>query len=531
MANEGWLEKAISDKFINYHEYHEFTNRVEIGSGGFATRIFIIKDENFFPDQFVITRHSKNILIHQEQPKIADFGLSKQINEKSTSISIASNSGFNGMIAYIEPQCFLIPNYKRDKRSDIYSFGIILWEISSGKSPYQSIPNLSLPVQICNGLREDPIEGTPSQYIELYEKCWDSDPTVRSEAKLILTTLNRLLNETSNQHIPKETLNKQPPNENSSHHITNETSASSFIPDEASTSNNNIPNETFYEASASNSYITNDKSNDVSISNNIANETSLDVSTTNNHFFLSEPFNKISTSNNRIPNETINQHIINKTSTQNIPNKTSNQHTTNETSNQHIHSETSGQHALNNNETSNHHILNETSNKIPNETSNQYFPNENSKNIETPDHSINNNNTLLNKRKKALEFFTKGKYIESSKIYKEILEDNQHNNEDIQNASIWNISIHLDDKKLNLQNNQLGPEGGKALANALCKNTTLKFLNLGNNGLGTEGGKALVNALNKNTTLTLLDLENNGLGLEEQTFKSQSKTTTLTLLL
>ncbi|CAG8736942.1 27742_t:CDS:2 [Gigaspora margarita] len=125
------------------------------------------------------------------------------------------------------------------------------------------------------------------------------------------------------------------------HHITNETSASSFIPDEASTSNNNIPNETFYEASASNSYITNDKSNDVSISNNIANETSLDVSTTNNHFFLSEPFNKISTSNNRIPNETINQYIINETSTQHILNKTSNQHTPNETSNQHIHSETS----------------------------------------------------------------------------------------------------------------------------------------------------------------------------------------------
>ncbi|RIB29456.1 kinase-like domain-containing protein [Gigaspora rosea] len=95
--------------------------------------------------------HSKNILIHQGQPKIADFGLSKQINEMSTS----SSSSFHGMPEYIDPKCFIIPNYKRDKKSDVYSLGVILWEISSGRSPFQNFePKIALCVHISKELEK-----------------------------------------------------------------------------------------------------------------------------------------------------------------------------------------------------------------------------------------------------------------------------------------------------------------------------------------------------------------------------------------
>ncbi|RIB14804.1 hypothetical protein C2G38_2194012 [Gigaspora rosea] len=55
---------------------------------------------------------------------------------------------------------------------------------------------------------------------------------------------------------------------------------------------------------------------------------------------------------------------------------------------------------------------------------------------------------------------------------------------------------------------------GKALANVLCKNTTLISLVLMGNYLASEGGKAIADALYKNTTLTSLNLQTNDLGKE-----------------
>ena len=58
--------------------------------------------------------------------------------------------------------------------------------------------------------------------------------------------------------------------------------------------------------------------------------------------------------------------------------------------------------------------------------------------------------------------------------------------------------------KLNLDANQLGPEGGAKLAEALQTNTTLTKLDLMDNQLGPEGGAKLAEALKTNTSLTEL---------------------------
>src|SRR6185437_9905134 len=67
---------------------------------------------------------------------------------------------------------------------------------------------------------------------------------------------------------------------------------------------------------------------------------------------------------------------------------------------------------------------------------------------------------------------------------------------------------------LDLKHNNLGSEGGKTLAEALCNNNALISLDLENNGLGLEGGKALAISLFKNTTLVSLNLNNNDLSSE-----------------
>ncbi|PKY53882.1 kinase-like protein, partial [Rhizophagus irregularis] len=135
--------------------------------------------------------HSKNILVNYGKLLIADLGLSKKWTEISTN-SIANKMG---MVEYIEPQCFKKDNigYKKDKKSDIYSLGVLLWEISSGRPPFSNHPQDILAVHIsCLNLREKPIEGTPPEYQQLYQKCWDGEPKSRPDIEEVYETLSRL---------------------------------------------------------------------------------------------------------------------------------------------------------------------------------------------------------------------------------------------------------------------------------------------------------------------------------------------------
>ncbi|RIB00574.1 kinase-like domain-containing protein [Gigaspora rosea] len=134
--------------------------------------------------------HSKNILVYEERMMIGGFGISEQVNDASFSTTIA-----RGMPAYIDPQCLKEPTHKRDKKSDIYSLGVVLWEISSGQVPFKSIEiGFSVTIHVFSGGRETPVEGTPPQYEQIYKQCWDEDPIKRPDIALVLKSLRQITN-------------------------------------------------------------------------------------------------------------------------------------------------------------------------------------------------------------------------------------------------------------------------------------------------------------------------------------------------
>jgi len=60
--------------------------------------------------------------------------------------------------------------------------------------------------------------------------------------------------------------------------------------------------------------------------------------------------------------------------------------------------------------------------------------------------------------------------------------------------------------KLNLKNNEIGPEIGEFVANCLKSNTVLETLDLRYNRIGNQGAKAIMKGLNLNKTVTILEI-------------------------
>src|SRR5581483_5475064 len=68
--------------------------------------------------------------------------------------------------------------------SDIYSFGVIMAELSSGKLSFNNMePHVSLSLTIHDRIRPEFKERTPEIYKELALKCMDANPSKRLEAK------------------------------------------------------------------------------------------------------------------------------------------------------------------------------------------------------------------------------------------------------------------------------------------------------------------------------------------------------------
>jgi serine/threonine protein kinase len=117
---------------------------------------------------------------------IADFGLSEYSAEiKPIPLPL-------GLPEYIDPQCFIKKDYKRNEKSDIYSLGVLFWMISSGRNPFSEIPIIVIGLKIVEGVREKPIKGTPLEYQQVYENCWKEEPYQRPDIDEIHRILNQL---------------------------------------------------------------------------------------------------------------------------------------------------------------------------------------------------------------------------------------------------------------------------------------------------------------------------------------------------
>ncbi|CAB4424241.1 unnamed protein product [Rhizophagus irregularis] len=121
--------------------------------------------------------HSGNILHSQfnDSWRISDLGFCGPVDKSPKSIY--------GNLPYIAPEVINGKGYTF--KSDIYSIAILMWEISSGYSPFidYKYDDYNLAMDIINGMRPEIMSDIPLEYKNLMVQCWDADPSKRLDIR------------------------------------------------------------------------------------------------------------------------------------------------------------------------------------------------------------------------------------------------------------------------------------------------------------------------------------------------------------
>ncbi|GBC06425.1 hypothetical protein RclHR1_06820004 [Rhizophagus clarus] len=169
-AKDGNLKNYLKNNFINFTWIKRIStlNYISNSLKSIHTAGLIHKD-----------LHPGNVLIHEDYTFIGDLGLC------TPKIQNNDSSKLYGVMPYVAPE--ILKGNQFTMKSDIYSFGMIMYEMITSLSPYHDYSSDEILLHdICDGIRPKIPEGIPNCYVELMTKCWSQNPEDRPNADYIV---------------------------------------------------------------------------------------------------------------------------------------------------------------------------------------------------------------------------------------------------------------------------------------------------------------------------------------------------------
>ncbi|WOG99492.1 hypothetical protein DCAR_0518844 [Daucus carota subsp. sativus] len=147
--------------------------------------IDIARGMQYLHSQGVLHRDlkSENLLLGEDMcVKVADFGISCLESQ------CGSAKGFTGTYRWMAPE--MIKGKAQTKKVDVYSFGIVLWELLTSLTPFDNMTPEQAAFAVCQKNARPPLPSAcPAAFHHLINQCWASNPRKRPDFNKIITTL------------------------------------------------------------------------------------------------------------------------------------------------------------------------------------------------------------------------------------------------------------------------------------------------------------------------------------------------------
>ncbi|XP_044022627.1 mitogen-activated protein kinase kinase kinase 7-like isoform X3 [Siniperca chuatsi] len=153
--------------------------------------------------------------------KICDFGTACDIQTYMTNNK--------GSAAWMAPEVFEGSNYS--EKCDVFSWGIILWEVITRKKPFDEIGGSAFCIMwaVHRGTRPPLIKDLPGPIETLMTRCWDKEPSHRPSMEEVKNTMSHLMKYFPGSDEPLKLPHQSSPNRSGSSSATSTGRESVFM--------------------------------------------------------------------------------------------------------------------------------------------------------------------------------------------------------------------------------------------------------------------------------------------------------------